>query len=119
MKVLGAKTKAQVLTALCEGSSIRSITRTFGVGKNTVARLLVDDGIACGRFQDQALRNLTCNNIQCDEIWAFVGAKDKNVPGDRQNEFGFGSVWTWTAIDAAFNPSLRDRLIRGSTASES
>jgi IS1 family transposase len=100
MKVLDAKTKAQVLTALCEGSSIRSITRMFGVGKNTVASLLIDAGFACARFQDQALRNLSCKNVQCDEIWAFVGAKDKNVPADRKNEFGVGSVWTWTALDA-------------------
>jgi IS1 family transposase len=100
MKVIDAKTKAQVLTALCEGSSIRSITRMFGVTKNTVGRMLVDAGMACGRFQDQVLRNLTCRKIQCDEIWAFVGAKDKNVPADRKNEFGVGSVWTWTALDA-------------------
>jgi IS1 family transposase len=99
MKVLDAKTKAQVLTALCEGSSIRSITRLFGVGKNTVANLLIDAGFACARYQDQALRNLKCEKVQCDEIWAFVGAKDKNVPADRKNEFGVGSVWTWTAFD--------------------
>lgn len=68
MKVLDPKTKAQVLTALCEGSSIRSITRMFGVGKNTVASLLVDAGFACARYQDQALRNLKCEKIQCDEI---------------------------------------------------
>lgn len=100
MKVLDPKTKAQVLTALCEGSSIRSITRMFGVGKNTVASLLVDAGFACARYQDQALRNLKCEKIQCDEIWAFIGAKDKNVPADKKNLFGIGSVWTWTAIDA-------------------
>lgn len=100
MKMLDTKTKAQVLTALCEGSSIRSITRMFSVGKNTVARLLVDAGFACARYQDQALRNLTCKTIQCDEIWAYVGAKDRNVPAERKNEFGFGSVWTWTALDA-------------------
>jgi IS1 family transposase len=72
----------------------------FAVGKNTAARLLIDAGMACGRYQDQALRNLKCEKIQCDEIWAFVGAKDKNVLADRKNEFGIGSVWTWMAIDA-------------------
>ncbi len=59
-------------------------------------------GDACAKYQDATLRNLTCNNkrLQCDEIWSFVGAKDKNVPTDKQGQFGVGSVWTWTAIDA-------------------
>jgi hypothetical protein len=57
-------------------------------------------GPACAEYQDKALRNLTCKRIQCDEIWAFCYAKDKNVPADKQGKFGFGSVWTWVAIDA-------------------
>jgi len=71
-----------------------------GVARNTISTLLLDAGHACAAYQDRALRNLKCERIQCDEIWSFVGAKDKNVPVERQNEFGFGSVWTWTAIDA-------------------
>jgi IS1 family transposase len=71
-----------------------------GVARNTIATLLLDAGRACAAYQDKALRNLKCERIQCDEIWSFVGAKDKNVPVDRQGEFGMGSVWTWTAIDA-------------------
>jgi IS1 family transposase len=72
----------------------------FGVGKNTVARLLLDAGMACARYQNEALVSLPCKRIQCDEIWSFVGAKDKNVPADRKGKFGIGSVWTWTAMDA-------------------
>ena len=57
-------------------------------------------GAACAEYQDKALRNLSCERIQCDEIWSYIGAKDKNVPAEKQGEFGYGSVWTWTALDA-------------------
>lgn len=100
MNQLDATQRAQVLTALCEGNSIRSITRMLNVGKNTVARLLIQAGAVCAVYQDQVLRNLQCKLVQCDEIWSYIGAKDKNVPVDRQGEFGVGSVWTWTAMDA-------------------
>jgi IS1 family transposase len=100
MNQLDAKKRAQVLTAICEGNSIRSVTRMFGVGKNTVARLLLAAGAACAQYQDKALRNLTCKRLQCDEIWSFCYAKDKNIPQERQGEFGVGSVWTWMALDA-------------------
>ena len=52
------------------------------------------------RYQDETLRDLTCKRIQVDEIWSFVGMKQKNVPAERKGEFGVGDVWTWTAIDA-------------------
>lgn len=100
MNQLDAKKRGQIIAALCEGNSIRSITRMFGVGKNTVARLLLQVGPACAEYQDKALRNLICQRIQCDEIWSFVGAKDKNVAPELQGKFGIGSVWTWTALDA-------------------
>lgn len=100
MNQLDSLKRAQVLSAICEGNSIRSITRMFRVGKNTVARLLVEAGAACAAYQDKALRNLTCQRVQCDEIWSYIGAKDKNVPVERRGEFGVGSVWTWVALDA-------------------
>jgi IS1 family transposase len=100
MNQLDANKRTQIISALCEGSSIRSITRMFGVGKNTVARLLLEVGAACAEYQDRALRNLKCQRVQCDEIWSYVGAKDKNVPTDKKGQFGVGSVWTWTALDA-------------------
>jgi IS1 family transposase len=100
MNQLDAEKQAQVLFALVEGNSISSICRMFKVGKNTVARLLVVAGQACAQYQNKALRNLNCKLVQCDEIWAFVGSKDKNVPDDKKGKFGFGSVWTWTALDA-------------------
>src|SRR5579871_1747365 len=63
-------------------------------------RLLVQAGNACARYQDKHLKNLQCKRVQCDEIWAFCYSKDKNVPSDKLGKFGFGSVWTWVAIDA-------------------
>jgi IS1 family transposase len=100
MNRLDPAKRVQVLSAICEGNSIRSVTRMFGVGKNTVARLLIAIGAACAEYQDKALRNLSCKRVQCDEIWQYVGAKDKNVPAERRGEFGVGSVWTWVAMDA-------------------
>ena len=92
--------RAQILGFLVEGMSLRAASRLADCSINTVTKLLVDVGMACAEFQDKALRNLTCRRIQCDEIWSFVGAKQKNVPEDRRGEFGVGDVWTWTAIDA-------------------
>ena len=68
MNKLDRASRAQILTLLCEGMSIRAITRTLGVGKNTVARLLVDAGVACAAYQDRVLRNLPCERVQVDEI---------------------------------------------------
>lgn len=92
--------RAQILGFLVEGMSLRSASRLADCSINTVTKLLVDVGAACAEYQDGALRNLPCKRIQCDEIWSFVGAKERNVPEDRKGEFGIGDVWTWTAIDA-------------------
>jgi IS1 family transposase len=79
---------------------MRSISRIVDVSINTVTKLLVDAGTACAEYQDKAFRNLTCKRIQCDEIWSFSYAKEKNIPEDKKGQFGFGDVYTWTAIDA-------------------
>ena len=100
MNQLDTTRRCQIIAALCEGSSIRSIVRMFGGSKNTVAKLLLEVGAVCAAYQDKVLRNLSCKRIQCDEIWSFIHAKDKNVPEERRGEFGVGSVWTWTALDA-------------------
>jgi hypothetical protein len=81
------------------GCSIRSTVRMTGVSKNTIAKLLLQLGAACTRYQNATLRKLPCKRIQCDEIWAFVGGKDKNISTDPK-AMGLGSIWTWTAIDA-------------------
>lgn len=100
MNMLNAERRAQVIAALVEGNSIRSVSRMTGVARNTVISLLVAVGAACAEYQDKALRNLRCKRVQCDEIWAFCYGKDENLPQDKKNVFGYGSVWTWTALDA-------------------
>lgn len=92
--------RAQVLGCLVEGNSIRSTVRITGVAKNTVTKLLVDVGRACSEYQDKVMRNLPCTRIQCDEIWSFCYAKEKNVPEEKRGEFGYGDIWTWTALCA-------------------
>ena len=100
MNKLSREKRVQVIAALVEGNSIRSTVRMTGVAKNTVVKLLADIGSVCAEYQDKALRNLTCKRIQCDEIWSFCYAKQKNVPEDKRDVFGYGDVWTWTALDA-------------------
>lgn len=100
MNVLPLAKRVQILDALAEGSSMRSASRMAGVSINTVTKLLVDAGRACAKYQDEKLRGLSCRRLQVDEIWAFVHAKEKNVPDEHKGEFGYGDVWTFTAIDA-------------------
>jgi IS1 family transposase len=100
MNQLDSKQRARVIAALVEGNSIRSVSRMTGIARNTITTLLITAGSACARYQDEHLKNLQCKRVQCDEIWSYIGAKDKNVPADKKGQFGFGSVWTWTALDA-------------------
>ena len=92
--------RMQVVACLVEGNSIRATCRMTGVAKNTAVKLLVDLGNACAEYQDGEMQNLSCKRIQCDEIWSFCYAKAKNVPEEHRGEFGYGDVWTWTALDA-------------------
>lgn len=100
MNQLDTAKRAAVLSALVEGNSIRSTVRMTGVAKNTITKLLVDAGTACAVYLHDHVRNVTATRVQCDEIWSFVGMKEKQVPADRKGEKGVGDVWTWTAIDA-------------------
>lgn len=100
MNSLNVTERAKVLTLLVEGNSINATSRISGVSKNTVLKLLADVGSACAAYQDRVMRNLRLGSIQCDEIWSFVGMKQKNVPADLRGTFGYGDVYTWTAIDA-------------------
>jgi IS1 family transposase len=100
MNKLDRKARAQILTLLCEGMSIRSITRVTGASKNTVAKLLVDAGQACAAYQDRVLRNLPCKRVQFDEIWSFIYAKQANVAKAKSAVGEAGDIWTWTAICA-------------------
>src|SRR3989442_12003377 len=100
MNRLSQEQRVQVIGALVEGNSIRATVRMTGVAKNTIVKLLAEVGQACAEYQDKAFCNLPCRRIQCDEIWSFCYAKDKNVPPDKRGQFGYGDVWTWTALCA-------------------
>jgi IS1 family transposase len=100
MNKLDRETRARILHLLCEGQSIRAVTRLTGASKNTVTKLVVDAGHACTQYQDRVLRNLSSKRVQVDEIWNFVYAKNANVDEAKAAPQGAGDVWTWTAIDA-------------------
>lgn len=99
MNKLDACRQVQVVKCLCEGMSIRGTVRLTGVAKNTVIALLQEMGCACAAFHDSNVHGLRVRRLQCDEIWSFVGAKQKNATPEKKDE-GWGDVWTWTAIDA-------------------
>jgi len=100
MNNLNREKQIQAVSALVEGNSISSTVRMTGVSKVTILKLLAALGPACADYQDRVFRNLKCRRIQCDEIWAFCYAKEKNVPSELKGRFGYGDVWTWVAIDA-------------------
>ena len=108
MNRLDIKDRARILGLLVEGNSMRATSRLADVSINTVTKLLVDVGTACNEFQDKTLRNLPCKRIQCDEIWSFCYAKEKNVTPENKGILGHGDVYTWTAIcsDSKLVPSF-------------
>lgn len=129
MNKLPLETRTQILAMLCEGSSMRSISRACDVSINTVSKLLVDAGKACAAFHDETVRGVKASRVQVDEIWSFTAAKQKNVAAMKTPVDGAGDTWTWTAIEAdtkllitwlvggrdsdyaiAFMDDLRDRL---------
>ena len=97
MNRLSIEKRAQIVNALVEGNSLRATCRLIGVSKDAVLKLIPDMGVACAAHHNAAVRNVKVARVQCDEIWAFCYAKEKNVPEGKQ---GAGSIWTWTAIDA-------------------
>jgi IS1 family transposase len=103
MNRLPAAKRAQILQMLCEGNSMRSTSRMADVSINTVTKLLIDAGTLCAAFHDEMVRNVKSQRIQADEIWAFIGAKERAIRKDptiKDRNEDAGDVWTWTAIDA-------------------
>lgn len=100
MNRLSTEDRARILHLLCEGQSIRSITRVTGASKNTVIKLLADAGKACMAYHDANVRNVKAVRVQVDEIWSFTYAKQKNVASAKAAPEGAGDTWTWTAIEA-------------------
>jgi IS1 family transposase len=99
MNKLPVTKRAQILSMLCEGSSMRSVSRLTDVSINTVSALLVNAGLVCATFHDETVRGVQSKRVECDEIWAFCGAKEKRTTPE-QKAAGWGDVWTWTALDA-------------------
>src|SRR5690242_12677459 len=97
MNQLSTERRAAIIRALVEGNSARATARLTGTSRTTVLSLLAEVGEMCRVYQDHVLRNLKCERIQCDEIWSFCGAKDRQVKAGAK---AVGDVWTWTAIDA-------------------
>ena len=100
MNRLSRDRRGRVVAALVEGNGINATARLTGVSKPTILKLLADLGMACTAYQDRWLRNLTSRRVQCDEIWQFCYAKQKNVPTATHAPAGAGDVWTWVAMDA-------------------
>src|SRR5947208_9830774 len=99
MNRLKNQQRVSVVVALVEGNSINATCRMTGVAKHTVLKLLKDLGCAAASYHDTHVRNLRVRHLQCDEIWAFIGAKMKNTSLEKIQQ-GWGDIWTWTAIDA-------------------
>src|SRR5947209_1793670 len=100
MNKLPLAKRVMILSMLCEGSSMRSIARVADVSFNTIVKLLIDAGKACAAFHDENVRDVKAKRVQCDEIWSFTYAKQKNVARAKAAPAGAGDTWTWTALDA-------------------
>jgi IS1 family transposase len=100
MNQISTEDRCRIVACMVEGNGVNATARLTGFNKRTILRLLVDIGTACQKFHDEKVRGLTCKRIQCDELWAFCHSKEKNVPIEKKGQFGYGDVWTWTAIDA-------------------
>ncbi|MCB2051077.1 MAG: IS1 family transposase [Novosphingobium sp.] len=100
MNKLDAKARSLIIRLLVEGNSIRATSRIADVSKNTVNKLLIDAGKACSKYHDEHVRNVKASVIQCDEIWSFTYAKQKNVAAAKDAPEGAGDTWTWTALDS-------------------
>ena len=99
MNKLSTEERKRIVAALVEGNSMRAVARMADVSRNTINKLLLDLGAACSGYQDEVFRNLQCKHLQCDEIWSFVGAKERNCTAEMKAK-GAGDVWTWVALDA-------------------
>ena len=100
MNKLPLKTRSLILKMLCEGQSMRATARLADVSYNTVAKLLVDAGTVCADLHDELVQDVTASRIQCDEVWSFTYAKQKNVAKAKAAPDEAGDTWTWTALDS-------------------
>ena len=99
MNQLNRIERARIIGCIVEGNSIRATVRLTGFAKKTVARVAYELGEACQEFADRVFVNLPCRRIQCDEIWSFIGCKNKNTTTEKREERSWGDCWTWVAMD--------------------
>jgi IS1 family transposase len=100
MNKLSLEKRKQIINLLVEGTSLRATSRIADCSINTVTKLLVDIGTACQEYHNKYVVNVTAKRVQCDEIWSFIYGKDKNLPEGLRGKYGFGSIWTWVALDS-------------------
>lgn len=100
MNKLPVAKRVQILSLLCEGTSMRAVSRLADVSINTVTKLLIDAGTVCAKFHDEHVRSVKAQRVQVDEIWSFTYAKNKNVEKAKKAPEGAGDTWTWTGLDA-------------------
>jgi IS1 family transposase len=100
MNKLGIAKRAQILSMLCEGASMRAVSRLADVSINTVSKLLIDAGRFCAGYHDAKVRAVKAKRVQVDELWSFTYAKQKNVAKAKAAPDGAGDTWTWSAIEA-------------------
>jgi IS1 family transposase len=100
MNRLDNKERANILKMICEGMGINAACRVTGASKNTVLKLLTDVGNASAEYLDKNIIGLNSKRVECDEVWSFCYAKQKNVATAKDAPEGAGDVWTWTALDA-------------------
>lgn len=97
---LAANIRSQILNMLCEGVSIRATARMVGVSTTTVLKLIEDIGAVCLDLHDELVTGVNSKHVECDELWAFIHTKPKNMAKAKTHDAERGDVWTWTAIDA-------------------
>jgi IS1 family transposase len=100
MNKMTREQRTQILHLLCEGSSVRAVSRITGSAKNAILKLMADAGKACAAYHDEHVVNLKSRRVQVDEVWSFVYAKEKNVAKAKAAPEDAGDAWTWTALDA-------------------
>ena len=99
MNILKTEKQEAAIAALVEGVSIRSTERMTGIHRDTIMRLMLRAGQNCERLMDQYMRNLNCKRLEMDEIWCYVGKKQRHL-SRTDNEFELGDQWIWVALDA-------------------
>ena len=97
---LSVEKRTEIIKSLVEGNSVRATSRIADVSFNSVLKLIPEIGVACQKYHDENVRNVASKRIQCDEIWSFIYAKEKNLPENLRGQYGLGSIWTWIALDS-------------------